>query len=130
MTVRSRPSRFILLPARGVHAAAANASPMTSDFLAKLHPRKGAMRKIAARGAPAIRVIASVHKDGAKLVEMRPADVAKLHAAQPGLRIVPEAFYYPALAPRPFPVAPPRGIGKTTRTAKAAKIAKGRAKAP
>jgi len=128
MAAKPRPSRFILLPARGVQAAAANASPMTSDFLAKLHPRKGAMRKIAARGAPAIRVIASVHKDGAKLVEMRPADVAKLHAAQPGLRIVPEVFYYPAVAPRPFPVAPPPVAAKTAKSAKTAK--KKGAKAP
>src|SRR6476659_1940017 len=89
MAARSKVSRFILLPARGVQAAAANASPMASEFLAKLHPRKGSMRKVGARGAPAIRVIASVRKDGAKLVEMRAADVAKLHAAQPGLRIVP-----------------------------------------
>ena len=128
MALRSKPSRFILLPARGVQAAAANASPMTTDFLAKLHPRKGAMRKVAARGAPAIRVIASVHKDGAKLVEMRPADVAKLHAAQPGLRIVPEVFYYPAVAPRPFPVAPPFVAAKTAKSAKTAK--KKGAKAP
>ncbi len=127
MAVRSRPSRFILLPARGVHAAAANASPMASGFLAKLHPRKGAMRRVAARGAPAIRVIESVHKDGAKLVEMRAADVAKLHAAQPGLRIVPEVFYYPAVAPRPFPVAPPRVAAKTAKSAKTAKTAKKKA---
>ncbi len=128
MAARSKPSRFILLPARGVQAAATNASPMTSDFLVRLHPRKGAARKVVARGAPAIRVIESVHKDGAKLVEMRPVDVAKLHAAQPGLRIVPEVFYYPAVAPRPVPVAPPSGVAKATKTAKTAK--KKGAKAP
>jgi subtilisin len=127
----TKPSRFILLPARGVRAAATNASPMASHFLEKLHPRKGAARKVVARGAPAIRVIESVHDDGAKLVEMRVADVVKLHAAQPGLRIVPEVFYYPALAPRPFPIAPPAGVTKGARTAKTAKAVKKKgAKAP
>jgi subtilisin len=94
---------------------------MTSDFLAKLHPRKGAARKVVARGALKIRVVESVREDGAKLVEMRPADIVKLHAAQPGLRIVPEVFYYPAIAPRPFPVAPPAGAAKPTKTATTAK---------
>jgi subtilisin len=131
MTTRSKSSRFILLPARGVQAGATNASPMTSDFLAKLHPRKGAARKVVARGALAIRVIDSVHDDGAKLVEMRPADVVKLHAAQPGLRIVPEVFYYPAVAPRPLPVAPPVGVAKSARTAATAKAGRKKgAKAP
>src|SRR5450755_1570530 len=119
--VSSKASRFILLPARGVRAVAANASPTTSKFLVTLHKRKGRpAAKAAGAGAPTIRVIESVHDDGAKLVEMRPADVIKLHAAQPGLRIVPEVFYYPAVAPRPFPVAPPDGVSKAAKTSKSA----------
>jgi subtilisin len=123
MPSRSKPSRFILLPARGVQAVAANASPAASAFLAKLHPKKGAARKFVAKGAPAIRVVSSVGENGAKLVEMRPKDVVKLHAAHPGLRIIPEIFYYPAIAPRPLPVAPPAGA-KAAKTAKAAKSVK------
>ena len=120
----AKPSRFILLPARGVQAVAGNASPAASKFLAKLHPRKGAARKFVAKGAPAVRVIDSVRENGAKLVEMRPKDVVKLHAAHPGVRIVPEVFYYPAIAPRPMPIAPPAGATKSARSAKVAKTAK------
>ena len=121
----SKASRFILLPARGVRAVAANASPITSRFLVTLHKREGRpAAKAAGAGAPTIRVIESVHDDGAKLVEMRPADVTKLRAAQPGLRIVPEVFYYPAVAPRPFPVAPPDGASKRAKTATSVKAAK------
>jgi subtilisin len=113
MAARTKAARYILLPARGIRAVAANASPKTSKFFAALHKQMGA-------GEPEIRVIESVHEDGAKLVEMRPADVTKLRAAQPGLRIVPEVFYYPAVAPRPFPVAPPAGPAKTAKSAKGA----------
>jgi subtilisin len=121
----SKASRFILLPARGVRAVAANASPIASKFLVTLHKREGRpAAKAAGAGAPTIRVIESVHDDGAKLVEMRPADVTKLRAAQPGLRIVPEVFYYPAVAPRPFPVAPPDGASKRAKTATSVKAAK------
>ena len=48
-----------------------------------------------------MKVLDSVHEDGAKLVEMRPEDVVKLRAAQPGVRVVPEVFFRPARAPRP-----------------------------
>lgn len=129
MAAKTERSRYILLPARGVRAAATNASPMASNFLAELHQQAGAT-KAAAGGAPAIRVIDSVHEDGAKLVEMKPADVTKLRAAQPGLRIVPEVFYYPAIAPRPMPITSPAATAKkstrakTTKTTKAAKAAK------
>ena len=125
MAAKTKPSRFILLPARGVRAAAANASASTCKFLATLHHRRaGVARKAVAAKAPTIRVVESVHKDGAKLVLMRPADVVKLHAAQPGLRIVPEVFYYPAIAPRPFPVAPPAGAAKAAKAAKATRVVK------
>ena len=124
MAKKTKPLRFILLPARGVQAKAANASRMTSDFLVTLHARKvGAAQKVVAAGAPTIRVIDSVHEDGAKLVEMRPADVVKLRAAQPGLRIVPEVFYYPALAPRPLPIAPP-GLTKMAKSSKTVRAMK------
>jgi subtilisin len=130
MATSSKPSRFILLPSRGVQAGAANASPKTSDFLATLHHRRaGVALKAVAGKAPAMRVIESVHEDGAKLVAMRPADVVKLRAAQPGLRIVPEVFYYPAVAPRPFPVAPPAGVSKTAKSREFAKPAKAGKKA-
>jgi subtilisin len=116
-------SRYVLLPARGVRARAANASPAAAKFLSALHPHVGrAAPKAAAGGAPAIKVIDSVREDGAKLVALRPAEVTKLHAAQPGLRIVPEVFYRPAIALPPRPArAPPRAKKPARKFAKGAK---------
>lgn len=134
MATNTKASRYILLPARGVRAAVTNASPAAAQFLSSLHKQVGAAAKAAAPGAPPVKVIESVHDDGAKLVELKPAELAKLHAAQPGVRIVPEVFYYPAVAPRPVPVAAPSGAkaakgakkktGKTAKTASTAKAAK------
>jgi subtilisin len=53
-------------------------------------------------------VIDSIHENGAKLVEMSPESVSDLQAEQPGLRIVPVVYYYPAKAPRPMPSATPK----------------------
>jgi len=96
--------RFIILPPLGVRLAssgvrlARRALPL-EHFLASLaRPRK--LARHAVEGA-AVRILDSVHADGAKLVEMRPADVMKLRAAQPGVRVVPEVFFRPARAPRP-----------------------------
>ena len=47
-----------------------------------------------------MKVLDSIHEDGAKLIEISPESVADLQAEQPGIRIVPEVFYYPARAPR------------------------------
>jgi len=47
-----------------------------------------------------LRVIDSIHEDGAKLVEMSAETASELRASQPGLRIVPIVYYYPAVAPR------------------------------
>jgi hypothetical protein len=58
-----------------------------------------------------MRVIDSIHEDGAKLVEMSPDTASELRASQPGLRIVPIVYYYPAVAPR-------YAIAAATKTAK------------
>ena len=45
-----------------------------------------------------MRILDSVHPDGAKLIEMRPDDLMKLRTAQPGVRVVPEIFFRAARA--------------------------------
>ncbi len=55
-----------------------------------------------------LRVIDSIHEDGAKLVEMPPQSVAALRQFQPGLRIVPLVYYRPAIAPMPEVASRPR----------------------
>lgn len=49
-----------------------------------------------------MKVLDSIHEDGAKLVEMTGEAVVALRAQQPGIRIVPVVYYFPARAPRPL----------------------------
>jgi subtilisin len=81
-------TRFIVLPTRGLKARPPHSSPTVGDALRTLHQR------------PGVRVVDSVHDDGAKLVEMHPDRASELRAAHPGLRIVPMAYFHPAVAPR------------------------------
>jgi subtilisin len=59
----------------------------------------GGRQAFAIEGAPRVkmRVVDSIHEDGAKLVELTPSAFQELRADQPGLRIVPEIFYRPAV---------------------------------
>jgi subtilisin len=65
-----------------------------------------------------VRVLDSVRDNGAKLVELSPQETVALRAAQPGVRIVPVVYYYPALAPRQKVVSP----AKTAARAAGVKI--------
>lgn len=62
-----------------------------------------------------LKVIDSIHENGAKLVEMSPESVSDLQAEQPGVRIVPVVFYYPARAPRPMPGATPKAAAASLK---------------
>jgi subtilisin len=55
-----------------------------------------------------VRVLDSIHEDGPKLVEMAPEAVLQLRAQQPGIRIVPVVYFYPAVTPRVHPATNPR----------------------
>jgi subtilisin len=100
----SASQRFIILPPLGVRLASAGvrlvhrALPLEHFMAAIARPRQVAKRDV--EGAT-VKVLDSIHEDGAKLVEMRPEDVMKLRTAQPGVRVVPEVFFRPARAPRP-----------------------------
>jgi subtilisin len=48
-----------------------------------------------------MRVLDSIHENGAKLIEALPSDIPALRNSTPGVRIIPEVFYFPAV------VAPP-----------------------
>ena len=95
--------RFIILPPLGVRLAsdgirlARRVLPLEHFLALMTRPRQV---KRGVEGA-SVRVLDSIHADGAKLVEMRPQDVLTLRTAQPGVRVVPEMFYRPMRAPRP-----------------------------
>lgn len=109
------PQRFLILPARGLQASAANSSSSSRDFLASMTVKKsvseirGRLRRTAAAGATAaaraagrklpkvvpqaFEILASLNEDGVKLVSATPEMISALRFEQPGLRIVPEYRY-------------------------------------
>jgi subtilisin len=86
--------------------------PVLTSFLHTLESVRMAAapaRALAAANVPThMKVLDSIADTGAKLVEMSVEDVANLQAAHPGLRIVPEVFYYPHYAPRPKIASTPK----------------------
>lgn len=115
MPENSDLQQFVLLPPRGMTARSERSNPELASFLVSLSSAVGPrMRRVSASGVVAeasrsrdrrsrevpMRVLDSIHEDGAKLVEMSPLAVSDLRAEQPGMRIVPVVFYEPALAPR------------------------------
>lgn len=119
VTERAPAQRVILLPPRGLVSPPVGgvATAATRSFLLELeglrHGPGGAgtvSRHVAATAAsrdrPAaaarearvrMKVLDSVHEDGAKLAEMTAGEIESLRSVQPGLRVVPEVFYRPAV---------------------------------
>lgn len=94
--------QYILLPTRGMQAPFAAAAAVGGksinsihSFLTQLHPAIGATT---VTPNISLRVLDSIHENGAKLVQMAPEYVSALRAAQPGLRLVPVVYYRPAVA--------------------------------
>ncbi|MBN1834962.1 MAG: S8 family serine peptidase [Spirochaetales bacterium] len=87
---------FVVLPMQGVRAAA------PTGFFRSLTLRPGEVRARPMAAAPGVelRLLDSVSEYGAKLVEIAPTALSALRAYQPGLRLVPLAFFHPAVAPR------------------------------
>src|SRR6516165_3433505 len=113
--------QYILLPPRGLSAG--DAGPSTSgvsSFFTSLETVLRATAPARALSAEKIKtkmtVIDSIHEHGAKLVEMSPESVSDLQTEQPGLRIVPVVYYYPAKAPRPAPLASPKAVTAAVQT--------------
>ena len=120
-TTKRAVQQFVVLPTRGLKARAPNSSPAVANVLLGLHQMLAApsaapppeLRALAKK----VRILDSIHDDGAKLVEMFPEDASALRAANPGLRIVPVVYYYTAVAPR-------HAVAAAVAKAKAAKAIK------
>jgi subtilisin len=89
MASKGKMEQVVLLPSRGLTARVAN--PESADFFHALNSEVG--RGMIASGGPSMRVLDSIHPDGAKLVEIAPDDLVSLRAAQPGFRMVPVVYY-------------------------------------
>jgi subtilisin len=100
----AEPARkqFIMLPLQGIRASAVTAKAASGRFLRKLAVRAGPARPFHLPAAPGLelRLLDSVNEYGAKLVEIAPGALSALRAHQPNLRLVPIAYYHPAVAPR------------------------------
>jgi subtilisin len=95
-------SQFVVLPTRGLHADTPTSSPGLESFLRNVENVRtfAAAKSFAASEnlsiTPKFRVIDSISENGAKLVEMTDDTANQMQAHQPGLRIVPVVYYYPA----------------------------------
>jgi len=94
--------QFIVLPLQGIRVPAVSAMAASGRFLKGLAVRAGPARLVRLADAPGVelRLLDSVNEYGAKLVEIAPGSLSSLRAYQPSLRLVPIAFYHPAVAPR------------------------------
>jgi subtilisin family serine protease len=114
MPRKSTLQQFVLLPAQGMQVfSSTSPNPALGRFLvdlAHLRESTGAPPTFNLPEEPAIemRVLDSIHEDGAKLVEMSPESVSGLRAQHPGLRLVPVVYYYPTIVPRPAPESGPK----------------------
>jgi subtilisin family serine protease len=106
--VKTNLQNYILLPASQMQVTN-NVSPITNDFLISLSGYTQSVQRIGLKSlhkrfadSPNIKmkVIDSIHENGAKLVQMDKTHLAMLRSSVPGLRICPEIFYKTALAPR------------------------------
>ena len=86
-----KPQRVILLPSR---RGLSSSSSDTNAFLGNMH-LLGAAKAVRAAGGPPVKmkVVDSIHANGAKLVETTAEDLQMLRVAQPGLLVVPERFF-------------------------------------
>jgi len=93
--------QFIVLPTQGIRVPSPFAEAATGRFLRELALRTGPVQPFRLAAAPGmeLRLLDSVSEYGAKLVEIAPAALSALRAHQPGLRLVPLAFFHPAVAP-------------------------------
>ncbi len=94
--------QFIVLPLQGIRVPALSTAAASGRFLRKLAVRPGPSRSLSLPEAPGVelRLLDSVNEYGAKLVEMAPGALSALRAYQPNLRLVPLAYYHPAVTPR------------------------------
>src|SRR5437773_2537043 len=101
---KSARAQFVVLPTRGLRAMPLTSSSTLGSFLVELNGVRTARaaRSFVARSdvdmSPDFTVLDHIHEDGAKLVEMSPETAKDLQASQPGLRIVPVVYYWPARA--------------------------------
>lgn len=105
-------AQYILLPRRGI-GTADSTSHEVLNHLALDAPR-AQVREIIAM--PVVDVVDEVSAEGPKLVSLGTDAHSALRALDPGIRIVPVVYYYPAVAPRPTLAATVQNVGVSIPT--------------
>ena len=86
---------FILLPVSNTRINEED-SPKVADFLTKLQKAK----ELKLKQDLEVKVLDSIDTDGAKLIQINPLKFPDFKFNYPGLRIIPEKFYRPAVCQR------------------------------
>ncbi|HTI71041.1 MAG TPA: S8 family serine peptidase [Candidatus Limnocylindria bacterium] len=113
---KNTTQQYIILPPRGLTADVVSPTTQKStQFLLSLESVRtvgvAATAGLFAKTKAKLRVLDSIHENGAKLVEMSSDAVSDLRAEQPGVRIVPVIYHFPAIAHRPEPSVKPQAGG-------------------
>lgn len=101
--------RYLVLPARGTRVDS-ETPPSAARMLLSLEAGRSLRL-----GVRSCHVLDRVCADGVRLVEMTPQAALQMRGREPGLRVLPEIFYRPALAPRRRPVKAPLWPAASTR---------------
>jgi subtilisin family serine protease len=110
--------QYVVLPARGIVATEASASREIRSYLISLHSsmnNPGTLKRPQKSIIP-MRILDSIHENGAKLVELSAQSASDLRAEQPGLRLVPVVYYYPQVHRPPLPLPSLRTATATVGT--------------
>ena len=92
--------QYVLLPTRGLRAEKSTTAPEGRQFLVDAEGAGGQAARPLQGGRGTMRVLDSIGRDGAKLVELAPEAALSIRAQYPGLRLVPVVHYTPAHARR------------------------------
>jgi subtilisin len=110
--------QYVVLPARGIVATEASASREIRSYLISLHSsmnNPGTLKRPQKSIIP-MRILDSIHENGAKLVELSAQSASDLRAELPGLRLVPVVYYYPQVHRPPLPLPSLRTATATVGT--------------
>jgi subtilisin len=116
-----------MLPAKGLSASLVQdptQDPKVNDFFTTLsgHTRSAnafSFKTKRLSSALPMTILDSVHEDGAKLIQLEDSQIANLHMAFPGVRIVPEVFFNKAVIPRQSIIVRPKPLGRRSAKTKA-----------
>jgi subtilisin len=116
--------RFVVLPTQGLRFDAQASSAPTIRAMSAMSRAVGDRWPVkrAEKRSEKVKVLESARENGLKLIEATPDELLAFKEANPGVRVVPEVFYYPALAPRAAIVTKASALAVTAHAAVTVKV--------